>query len=217
MTLILYGYKYSVYLRIVRLTLAEKGLRATHAEINPFEAQSEEQSNIHPFGRVPVLEHAGFRLYETTTITRYLDEAFPGPALQPLDPKARARMAQIIAIIDNYAYQPLIRQVFSHAVFRPAFGKESNPEMVAEGMATAPQVMGALEQIAAEGLVLGSETPTNLAALHLAPMLDYFLKAPGAGDLLAKAPTLNQWWETFKNQASLTTTDPGLSLPPLTD
>jgi glutathione S-transferase len=46
----------------------------------------------HRFGKIPAFEHAGFRLYETGAITRYVDEAFPGPRLQPDDPRDRARM-----------------------------------------------------------------------------------------------------------------------------
>ena len=38
---------------------------------------------LHPFGRVPTLVHDGFALYETGAISRYIDRAFPGPALQP--------------------------------------------------------------------------------------------------------------------------------------
>ena len=51
-----------------------------------------------------------------------IDRAFSGPALQPAEPQALARMDQIIGIVDAYAYWPLVRQVFSHAVFRPPDG-----------------------------------------------------------------------------------------------
>jgi glutathione S-transferase len=44
----------------------------------------------HPFGRVPAFEHDGFKLYETSAITRYLDAVLPGPAPTPRRiPKAR--------------------------------------------------------------------------------------------------------------------------------
>ena len=36
MPLVLHGYRYSVYLRIVRLTLAEKGVAYERVEVNPF-------------------------------------------------------------------------------------------------------------------------------------------------------------------------------------
>ena len=36
MPLVLHGYRYSVYLRIIRLTLAEKGVGYDRVEVNPF-------------------------------------------------------------------------------------------------------------------------------------------------------------------------------------
>ena len=36
MPLVLHGYRYSVYLRIVRLALAEKGVGYDRVEVNPF-------------------------------------------------------------------------------------------------------------------------------------------------------------------------------------
>ena len=72
---------------------------------------------------MPTLVHDGFVLYETSAITRYVDEAFPGPALQPTEPAQRARMNQIVAIVDSYGYWPMVRQVFSHRVFRRPAGE----------------------------------------------------------------------------------------------
>jgi glutathione S-transferase len=36
MTLILHGFRYSVYVRIARIALAEKGLTYEHVEVDPF-------------------------------------------------------------------------------------------------------------------------------------------------------------------------------------
>ena len=93
MALVLHGYRYSVYLRIVRLTLAEKGVAYDRVEVNPFASDvPAAYLALHPFGRVPTLVHDGFVLYETGAITRYIDRAFPGPPLQPGDARALARM-----------------------------------------------------------------------------------------------------------------------------
>src|SRR5258708_19443585 len=92
MALILHGYRYSVYQRIARLTLAEKGVSYQQVEVNPFAPDvPTAYLALHPFGRVPALVHEGFALYETAAITRYIDRVFPGPALQPAEPKALAR------------------------------------------------------------------------------------------------------------------------------
>src|ERR1700730_14959945 len=99
-----YGVPGSPYLRSALLGLHEKGaayhLAALQQGIGA--ARSEDHLRRHPFGRVPVLEHGDFRLYETQAILRYLDAVLPGPALQPQEPRAAARMNQIAGIVDWY-------------------------------------------------------------------------------------------------------------------
>jgi glutathione S-transferase len=60
----------------------------------------------HLFGKIPAFEHAGFRLYEAGAIIRYVDEVFHGPRLQPDDVRGRARMNQIISILDTMRIEP---------------------------------------------------------------------------------------------------------------
>ena len=126
----------------------------------------------HPFKRVPVLVHDDFVLYETSAITRYVDEAFDGPSLQPATPRERARCQQIISVIDSYAYWPLVRQVFSHGVFRQRQGRDADPNEVQRGLDAAPRVIGALERLAGEGAFLCGDA-VSLADIHLAPMFGY--------------------------------------------
>ena len=103
---IVFGAPYSVYVRAVRLALEEKGVPYELVPIDIFApggAPPEHQVR-HPFGKIPAFEYAGFSLYEAGAITRFVDEVFPGPSLQPDDARARARMNQIISILDSYAY-----------------------------------------------------------------------------------------------------------------
>ena len=96
MSIELHGYRYSVYAWIARLALAEKGVAHGWHEVDPFAPDvPAAYLALHPFGRVPTLVADGFVLYETAAITRYVDEAFAGPPLQPTDPRERARVAQI--------------------------------------------------------------------------------------------------------------------------
>lgn len=210
MALTLIGYRYSIYLRIVRLVLAEKRLRATLVEVNPFDQPLPEgYLDLHPFGRVPVLQHGPFTLYETTAITRYLDEALPGPPLQPQDARDRARMAQVIALTDAYGYAPMVRQVYAQRVFAPAEGRVADEAQVAAGLAAAAAVLAALDQIATEGRVLAGGAVT-LADLHLAAMFAAFAQVPEAAQMLAYYPALGHWWAMMSGRASMRSTDPGL-------
>src|SRR5687768_1769407 len=54
-----------------------------------------EHTRRQPFGRVPVVRHRDFWLYETMAIALYVDENFPEPALQAADPAERARLPGI--------------------------------------------------------------------------------------------------------------------------
>ena len=47
--------------------------------------------------RVPALVHDGFTLSESSAIDEYLEDAFPGPRLYPVDPRQKARARQVQA------------------------------------------------------------------------------------------------------------------------
>jgi glutathione S-transferase len=217
MTVVLHGYQYSVYVRIVRMALAEKGVTYERAEVNPFAPNvPSAYLALHPFRRVPVLVHDDFVLYETGAITRYIDETFPGPRLQPTAPRERARMTQIISIIDSYAYWPMVRQVFVHAVFRPRMGEPADAAEIRSGIEGSRRALGALESLAAnKALLVG--TQLSLADLHLAPMVAYLSAAAEGRGLLAANPKLSAWWQAMQRRESLAATDPGLPKRPISD
>ena len=205
--LILNGFGPSVYTRIVRMALIEMGLDADYVECDPFsEVPDQTLAALTPFGRVPVLQQGDFTLPETTAILRYLDALATGPSLVPQDPRAAARMTQVMGIVDSYAYLPLVRDVFSHGFFRPLIGAAADAQRVEAGCTAAHPVLQALESIAAEGLVLNGGL--TLADLHLAPMMDYFNRVPEAARMLADHPSLSAWWDGIKGRTSLAQTDP---------
>ena len=208
--IVLYGYHYSVYLRIVRMAMLEKGIGWTHVEIDPFaKVIPADYLALHPFGRVPTLKHNDFVLYETTAITRYVDEAFAGPRLQPSGPQERARMNQMIAIADSYGYWPMVRQVFSPRVFNAALGTVPDESVIAEGMARSYTVLGALEKLAAgDGFLVGDAL--TLADIHLAAMMAYFTAAEDGRTALSAYPRLSTWWALMSGRVALAETDPGL-------
>jgi glutathione S-transferase len=47
--------------------------------------------------RVPTLQHGSFLLSESTAITEYLDETFPGTPLYPSDRQSKAKARQVQA------------------------------------------------------------------------------------------------------------------------
>lgn len=133
MALVLHGFRYSVYVRVARIALAEKGLAYEHVEVDPFAPDMPiEYLDLHPFKRVPTLVDGDFVLYETEAITRYIDEAFPGPMLQPTEPRHRARMAQIISVIDSYGYVSMVRHVAGERVFASLRRRQPDEALISD-------------------------------------------------------------------------------------
>ncbi|MDQ4086436.1 MAG: glutathione S-transferase family protein [Pseudomonadota bacterium] len=203
----LHGYRYSVYNRIARLVLLAKDVEHRTIEVNPFDELSEEYLRLHPFGRVPVLTHGRFKLFETSAITRYVDRAFDGRPLQPDSAAALARMDQVIAVIDAYAYWPMVRQVSSHAFFRPFFGEPSSREEVDAGLEASRKVLAFLDGVAGEGEVLTGRNLT-LADCHLAPMMDYFVRTEEGKAALSTHVALQKWWDQVSVLDVVAATDP---------
>ena len=203
----LHGYRYSVYNRIARLALLLKGVEHRTIEVDPFAELPEDYLVLNPFGRVPVLTHGAFALFETSAITRYVDRAFEGRSLQPEGVAALARMDQVISAIDSYGYWPMVRQVASHAFFRPHFGEEWSRDEVAEGLAASRTILAFLDRVAAEGEILTGRDLT-LADCHLAPMMDYFLRSEDSKAALAEHRALQSWWERMAVLDVLAETDP---------
>lgn len=203
----LHGYRYSVYNRIARLVLLSKNVEHRTIEVDPFAELPEAYLRLHPFGRVPVLTHGTFRLFETGAITRYVDRAFEGPPLQPESAAALARMDQVISVIDSYAYRPLVRQVSSHAFFRPYFGEPSSWEEIDSGLEASRKVLAFLDGVAGEGILLDGRELT-LADFHLAPMIDCFVRAEEGKAALSSLPALQGWWDRMYALDVLRATDP---------
>ena len=207
----LFGYEFSVYTRVVRMTLLEKDLAFSYVELDPFrDPPPDRLHSLHPFGRVPALTHGSFRIYETAAITRYLDAGFPGADLTPPSPAAAARMQQVIGIVDAYGYRCLVRQAFSNLVFARLAGQDGDPAEIRVGLEASRTVLGALETIALEGLVLNGSAVT-LADLHLVPMIDYFRLAPDGNALLQAHPALLSWWTSIAQRPVTDRTRPDLS------
>jgi glutathione S-transferase len=207
-TIELHGYRYSVYAWIARLSMHEKRVNYEWVEVNPFAKDvPTDYLAMHPFGRVPTLVNGDFVLFETGAITRYVDEAFPGPALQPNKPEDRGRVSQIISIIDSYAYWPLVRQVFSHGVFRPRMGHPADPIQYQRGLEAALLVLRTLDQLAGEGSFLVADS-LSLADIHLAPMIAYFTSDPNSETLLKQHVRLSTWWSMMSLRKHFIETKP---------
>ena len=97
--------------------------------------------------------------------------------------------------------------MFAHGHYYASVGATPDIERLERGLVSSEPVLRALEVIAQEGRVLQA-TAFSLADIHLAPMVDYFVKVPVAKALLDEKPALSAWWKTVKRRPSLVATDP---------
>ena len=200
----LYGLERSVYTRIARLGLEEKAVAYTLQETEIFgpDGVPAEHRIRHPFGRIPALRHGEFSLYEAGAIARYVDEAFAGPPLQPTATRERARMNQVISILDSYAYRPMVWGVFVERVSKPLAGENTNERLVEQSTAASTVVLAALSDMLGDSPYLTGDT-LSLADLHAYPMLRYLaLTAEGASALLVHR-NLVTWMDSMQQRPSV--------------
>lgn len=208
--LTVWGASYSVYARVLRLALLEKGVTHDWVEVDVFgeAAAQEAQRAHHPFGKVPALDHDGFALYETGPMLRYLEQpAFGDVRLLPEEPRARARSEQIAAIADNYAYKAMVWDVWVEMVSKPRDAEQPDNAVVQEGLAQSRVILGAIAALADDG---PAEALAGGAVSHgdifLAPVMSYFASWPPGRAMLAGYPRLNAWWEAWETRPSMVAT-----------
>jgi glutathione S-transferase len=116
----------------VRVVLAEKELEwtARRIELLKFEHLQSEYLGLNPNGVVPTLLHDGKVVLEASVICQYLDEAFPQPALMPLDPYARAQARTWLKVFDEVVH-PAIRQASFELLYRPLLALMPSTELEA--------------------------------------------------------------------------------------
>ena len=206
----LYGPGYSTYARAARLALAEKGVDYDLVEVDFMAGgMPDEHLARHPFAKVPALEHDGLMLYETAAIERYIDEAFDGPSLQPSDPAGRARMTQIISLIDSYTYPSTVSALVIQRLVQPLMGGTADESIVEAALPEVDKSMAELERLLGDQEYL-TGSALSLADLHLAPIFAYFVNTPESNGIMKDKPALNAWWQRMQARESMTKTQPQL-------
>ena len=197
----LFGAPYSVYVRIARLALAEIGVPYELVEIDIFakDRVPADHADRHPFGRIPAFEHDGFRLFETDAIVGYVVECFGDGALFPADVKERARMRQIMRIMDNYAYLSLVWGIYVEEMERDRLG-HLQPDELERGRTC----LRVLDGLAGPDFLVGAQL--TLADLWAYPMLAYLDLASSGRTLLREFPKLAAWFERMQRRPSVAAT-----------
>jgi glutathione S-transferase len=187
----------SAYLWTAMHVADEKGVTW---ELNPLVYRSAEHLKLHPFGKMPVMQHGAFFLYETIAIAHYLDEAFSGPALQPQGARARAEMLRWIGIVNSYVF-PTMNRFMKERLVKGAFGLEPDAEFLAAAQEPLKLQMRLIDEQLTRAPFLAGNWPT-LADSFLLPDLLFFAITAEGRVALSKAKGAADWLERMKTRPS---------------
>ena len=205
----LWGFDGSTYVRTIKMLLAEKGatdFEQVQVNVLAGEPRKAEHLARHPFGKVPVLDHNGMRILETSAIARYLNDVLPGKSLVPASPQDRARMDMVMGILDSYGYGALVGGVAAYHLF-PDFVGGKNDAMLKAGIENGRKVIEFAMKTKGDSPFVAGEL--SLADLYLAPVLAYVSLTPDAKSVF-EVKGFADWWARVQALKSFQATQPNL-------
>jgi glutathione S-transferase len=193
----LFGFPRSVYVQMAGIVLTHKEVPYAFHDLEP-EMGGPSHLALHPFDRVPILQHGDFVLYETSAIVTYLEELFPTPSLHPDTPEGRARMHQWISAVNSYYYPYMIYHVGHERNVFPRLGIPSDEKVVAHAL---PKIEVGLQVVQRQlshghGFLLGGEV--TLADYYLLPSTYSFGRTPEGKTMYPRFPVVQAWRERME-------------------
>jgi glutathione S-transferase len=103
----LYGFDVSNYYNMIKMAMMLKGVE--FEAITTYPNQTPEYLAISPTGKVPALQTDEGVLVETNVILEYLEQQYPQYPLYPSDAFAKARVQELLKMIELYIELPARR------------------------------------------------------------------------------------------------------------
>ncbi len=178
------GFHVSNYHNKVRIALLEKGVPFEEdPQVQP--SQKEEYLALSPMGKVPYLEVNGARLCESEVILEYLEEAFPQKPLLPRDPLARAKVRELVTVIELHM-ELVVRRLYGGLFFGRPFSDETKRQVdrdIAKGVRAFKALARFDPFVAGEGLSVAD----CAAFVHL-PLVTLVTRSAFGRDFLEDVP-----------------------------
>jgi len=183
------GFRLSNYHNKVLIALHEKGI-AFEEDCNVKPSQKPEYLGLSPMGKVPYLEVDGTRLCESEVILEYLEEAYPQKPLLPKDPVARAKVRELVTVLELHV-ELVARRLYA-GLFAGAPLSESAKQSVAKELAKGIRALKTLAKFAPH--VAGGEfTLADCAAAVHFPLVSLATKAAYGRDFLEEIPQVKPY------------------------
>ena len=173
------GFAVSNYYNKVKVALLEKGIAFEEAFC--MTSQEEEYRKRSPMGKVPYLEVDGEFLCESQVICEYLEDQYPQSPLYPKDALERARVRELITIME-LNLELVARRLYPKAFFGGEASEETKSQVekdLAKGVRAFKQLAKFSPFIAGAGLSYAD----CAAAVHL-PLVSLSTKIVFGRDVL---------------------------------
>lgn len=203
----LYGFDVSNYYNMIKLAMAIKGIE--YEAVVTYPNQTPEYLAICPTGKVPALATNDGVLIETNVILEYLDEVSPGTPLISGSAYERARIRELMKMIELYIELPA-RRCHTEAFWGVPVHEETKKEVkrallngmqaLSRAASFSPYIAGD-KMTAADIFFMYSVSLASAVAKKLFD-IDLFAEAPGAKELFAKLNAMPEARAIAKDQAA---------------
>jgi glutathione S-transferase len=154
--LTIHGVPLSVHTRKAIVAAIWKRLDYKLEPVVPFNPP-ENWAQLSPTGLIPVIEHDGFTLPDSTAICLYLDRIAPEPPLLPRGDRDFARALFLDAYAQGTLFRNVVHGLFFQKIIRPGMlNEETDQAAIDDILANAqPKIFGYLESQLEDGHFVG--------------------------------------------------------------
>jgi glutathione S-transferase len=194
----LHGVSISNYFSSAKAAFLEK--KVPFEEVTVFPSQNETVLAVSRMGKVPWIEVDGEILTETNVIYDYLEDINPEPRLYPIDPWKRAKVKELIRVIELYFDTPARRHI--GAVY---FGQEIDASAKEQVRPAIENGLRALNHLALFSPYIVGDTFTfaditayfmlNFTQMHTTKIYDW--------DMIGDSPVLKDYIDFIGERESL--------------
>jgi glutathione S-transferase len=194
----------SSYTRVVRMVCEEKRIDYAFTEVL---LGAPEVFAIHPFGKMPVMRHGDFELFESKAIATYIDRLFPGQSVFPPDPAPAALVEQWVSLVNTLIDRTLIRTyLLAYAAPKTVDGKPDRQAIDAVTPALREQIRVLDKAVSKTGYLVDDQY--TFADINLMPILYYMRLVPEGADALGNAAHLAAYYDRHAQRPSFKSTVP---------
>lgn len=198
------GFRISNYHNKVLIALYDKGIPFEEdAGVKP--SQDPAYLALSPMGKVPYAEIDGTRLCESGVILEYLEDAFPQKPLLPKDPMARAKVRELVTVIELHM-ELVVRRLYGKL-----FGREVPDDVRLQAEKDLAKGIRAFKALAKfDPFVAGREfTLADCAAAVHFPLVSLATKVVCGRDALEDVPQVKPYLKMLGERPSVARVNAG--------